>query len=1099
MLTRLKGFTYLFLLVLLSACASGDDPQSLPRIFNLLPSSQTGINFNNELTYTEEYNPYTFRNFFNGGGVGVGDINNDGLLDVLFCGNLVDNKLYLNKGNFEFEDITEKAGVAAPGVWTSGVSFVDINGDGWLDIYICKSGKPGGDNRHNELFINNKDLTFTEQSEAYGLNDLGLSTHAAFFDYDKDGDLDCYLLNNSLRSVGGYDLIKDQRNIRDTLGGNKLYRNDDNFFTDVSEAAGIYGSSIGFGLGVTIGDVNRDGWPDIFVSNDFFEKDYLYINNQDGTFSESLEEQISEISMSSMGADMADINNDGYPEIFVTDMLPEREDRIKTKTTFENWDKYRLNVENGYHHQFTRNVLQLNNGDDTFSEISRFAGVSATDWSWGALIFDLDNDGYKDIFVANGIAKDLTDQDYISYYSDPSIIRGMIKEGEDVITKLIDAMPSELLANYAFVNQQNLTFTNQSDALGLGTLSHSNGSAYADLDNDGDLDLLVNNINQEAFVYENKADTKLKNNYLVVDLKGKGANTFALGTQVTLYAEGQTYYQELAPMRGFESSTDYRLHFGLGAITKIDSVIVLWPDLKRSKLAQVEVNQFLEVEQIEAQDFDFQPTNDPQLFTALGDLNPEYAVHKENRFDDFDRDQLIFKMLSTDGPKITLGDVNADGLQDMYLCGAKGQAGQLLLQSENGAFEPGNNTAFEADKEFEDTDCLFFDADQDGDLDLFIASGGNEFAGNSPMLKDRLYFNNGQGVFEASSQSFPIQSTACLAVADMDADGDLDLFTGTRLKPYLYGFPANGSIFMNDGEGTFIDVSKEKAPDLEKIGMITDAEWLDYDQDNDIDLVLTGEWMPIIIFENEAGNFKPKSKTVGFDQSNGFWTCLEAADIDLDGDLDLVLGNQGLNSRIKASAEEPAMLYINDFDRNGMFEQILCTYNEGKAYPFVLRHDLVSQLPGLKKKYLKYESYKYQTVEDLFTPEVAARSQKLYAFNMESSIAINQGDGTYKLEALPKEAQFSSIHGILVEDFDKDGQPDLLLGGNFYSIKPELGINDGSYGQLLKGIGGGQFEAIPQRESGFKVKGQIRDFALLDNGKNILVAINNDKVKIFKY
>ena len=1088
------------------------------KLFTLLPSSVTNIDFDNQLEYDEEFNTYTYRNFYNGGGVGLGDINNDGLTDLFFCGNMVDNKLYLNKGGFKFEDITEKAGVASPQVWSSGVSMADVNGDGWLDIYVCKSGSPEGKYRYNELFINNQDGTgqhpaFTERAAEYGIDDVGLSTHAAFFDYDKDGDLDMYLLNNSIRSIGGYDFQEGLREIRDPLGGNKLYRNEGNRFMDVSEEAGIYGSAIGFGLGVTIGDVNRDGWQDIYVSNDYFERDYLYINNKDGTFTESLEQQIREISLSSMGADMADINNDGYPEIFVTDMLPEDEVRMKTKTTFENWDKYQLNVNTGYYHQFTRNVLQLNNangpdGYPTFSEIGRLADVEATDWSWGALIADLDNNGYKDIFVANGIYKDLTDQDYINFVADPGTVKAILTRENAVIKQLIDSIPSERIANYAFANNGTLHFENKAAEWGLDMPSHSNGSAYGDLDNDGDLDLVINNVNMPSFVYRNEADTLLKeNNYLMVVLKGEGKNTFALGSQVTLKHQGQIFYQELAPMRGFQSSVDYRLHFGLGNIQQVDTVMVRWPDDRYTVLTEVSANQFLTLFQKDAEDVpgpvpDLEKPVSKKLFhNVTVDLGIEYE-HKENDFVDFDRDRLLFHMLSREGPCLCKGDVNGDGREDFYVGGAKDQAGALFVQTPGGKFTPSNVSLWQKDQLSEDTDCVFFDADADGDEDLYVASGGNEFPTSSSALIDRLYLNDGRGKWTKSSQVLPtfrFESTGTVEASDVDEDGDEDLFVGIRLRPFLYGVAVNGYILENDGEGKFTDVTKEVAPQLLGVGMITDGVWVDVDGDKDEDLVVVGEWMRVKVFINAGGRLEDKSEQWGMDSTQGWWNRVVAHDVDADGDVDLVLGNHGWNSRFKASAEQPISMYVNDFDRNGTAEQVVSMYNGGESYPLVLRHDLVMQLPSLKKKYLKYERYKEQGVEDIFTAEQLRGAVKLEVRELGSSLLINEGD-RFRLEALPVEAQVSPVYGVVVGDFDQDGKEDMVLGGNFYGAKPEVGRYDGSYGTLLKGDGQGVFKALPARQTGLYLEGEVREMLTLKVGKKnmLVVAKNNSPLQVIE-
>ncbi len=1060
---------------------------------------ESGVAFRNDLSFTEKINPYTYRNFYNGAGVGIGDINNDGLLDVYFAGNQVDNKLYLNEGNLLFKDITESAGVACAGVWSTGVTFVDINADGFLDIYVCKSGDPDVLHRYNELFINNHDLTFTEKSKEYGLDFIGLSVQASFFDYDKDGDLDCYLLTNSIRSIGNFDLVKDQREIRDTLGGgNKFLINDNGKFKDFSKASGIYSSAIGFGLGITLGDFNNDSWTDIFISNDFFERDYLYINNQKGSFTESLPSYFQSISMGSMGADFADLDNDGDPELFVTEMLPDSLNRKKSKTIFESWNKYQMNVENGYHYQFGRNVLQKKISKNTYAEVGRLAGIAASEWSWGALLFDMDNDGLKDIFIANGIYKDLLDRDYLTYTGTEINIRQMLKNKEDVVTKLIDLMPQSRFPNYAYKNEGNLNFTNMATNWGLGKAMYSSGSAYGDLDNDGDLDFVVSNINAPAVVYRNNTDTS-KFKSITISLSAKEQNTSAIGAQVVVYCGNQIHLSDNFVTRGFQSSTQPKVQIGLGeGVDTIDSIYVRWPDKGLCKIYYVSTNQELHIKKEAASMYE---GNQPVSHKNHDAFRLEFVSnslfrHAGNGMIDFNRDRLLPMMYSNETPSLLRGDINLDGVEEIYVGGGKGQSG-AFIQLRAGKFELSQSKALNKYSISEETKGTLFDADSDGDLDFYLAAGGRFFPESSSALTDVLLLNNGKGAFTESPNRLPFTDFVSTSVAksiDFDRDGDNDLFIGVRFHPFVYGMGGRGYLFQNNGEALFTDVTKEFAPMLSNIGMVTDVSINDFNNDGWDDIIVVGDWMPITFLKNINKHFTSTNEELGLVNTEGWWHAIEAADLNHDGNTDFVVANHGRNTFFRPGDR----VYVSDFDKNGSIEQIFCTKVNDKYYPIVDKDEFLTQFPSLKKDLLYYKDYSKRAIDELFK-ETTINTSKLYEAKILSSILLLSSGNSYKSVALPLEAQFSPIYSLLIKDFDNDGVEDLMAGGNQYQVKPQFGRYDASNGWLFKGsLNDGKFAF----ESGIDlhVKGQIRDieFVKINGTKYIFFAKYDDDLEIYK-
>ena len=1121
---RLRLCYFLPAFYLVTACTGSEQQQKVAsgrtaappvdgHLFTLLPSSYTGVRFENRVDFTPETNVFTYRNFYNGGGVAAGDLNGDGLPEVMLTSSQHGNKLYLNKGHFQFQDITDEAGVGGKGLWATGVTFADVNGDGLLDIYVCYAGNIPGKRRANELYINqgldkNGVPTFKEEAEQYGLADEGPSTQATFFDYDRDGYLDMFLVNNSYRPANSFG-IRNIRNVRDKLGGQKLFHNDGNgHFTDVSAKAGIYGSEIAFGLGVVVSDVNRDGWPDIYVSNDFFERDYLYINNHDGTFDERLDREMPYLSYFSMGLDIADINNDGWPDIYTTDMLPSDEYRLRTTSSFEGWEAYQAKVKNGFHYQLMRNMLQLNNGNGTFSDIGQMAGVARTDWSWSALLTDFDLDGNKDIYVTNGIAKDVTSQDYVAFLANQQTMLRATKGKKVDFKSLTDAMTSTRLEHYAFHNNGDLTFSDVTASWGLDKPSFGNGAVYADLDGDGAPDLIVNNTNDEAFVYRNNARSLDKDNhYLQVKLDGEGHNRFAVGSKVTLRNGKATFFQELSPVRGFQSSVDYILTFGLGKIDTVQSVTVDWPDGRVSDVKNVAANQRITVKQAEATKAGRTGTGGParpakQLVTDITQRTTLPFVHHENEYVDFDREPLMPKMLSTEGPLMAVADVNGDGLDDIFIGGAKDQPSAILLQQQDGSFVKSNEKLLAEDSVSEDIGAVFFDANGDGHPDLYVVTGGTEFSEASSALEDRLYLNDGKGNFRKAVGALPplALSGSRVAAADFDGDGAIDLFVGGRSVPGRYGLDPQSVLLKNDGRGHFTDVTDKAAPGLSHIGMVTDAVWKDIDGDGRPDLIVVGEWMPITIFHNAGHGKLVKLNVPGLEKSNGWWNRIIAGDFTGHGRVDFIVGNLGLNTRLQAKESEPVTMYVKDFAHSGFVQQIISYYHDGKAYPLELRDELIRSLPLLKDRYVNYRDYARQTFADVFPRKDLEDAEVRNAYTFSTSLVRNNGDGTFTLVPLPLEAQIAPIYGIVAADIEGNGKQDLMMAGNFDGVKPEIGRMSAGYGVYLSGDGKGHFTPLRALESGFFVPGQTRDIQRVRTraGSIYIVSRNNDRPLVFR-
>ena len=1080
----------LMLIGLLAGCG-GDEP----RVFHRLSPSVTGVTFNNKVEEDEVHNVFNYLNIYTGAGVATGDVNNDGLTDLYFSGNMVTGRLYLNRGNLQFEDITETSGVVN-GRWGTGTTMVDINQDGWLDIFVCVSGSATGKDQANLLYINNGDNTFSEKSAEYGIADERQSMHASFFDYDKDGDLDLFLIINAAAYEHQVNVPQKRLLNGESPSTDVLYRNNgDNTFTDVSREAGILVE--GYSLGLAVSDINNDGWPDIYISNDFIGNDVLYINNQNGTFTDKSGEFLKHTSYAGMGNDVADINNDGLVDIMVLDMRPADNKRQKLIISSTSYDKFQLMLRKGYAHQYTRNTLQLNRGSNVFSEIGFLAGVSSTDWSWSALFADYDNDGDRDLFVTNGFLRDLGNLDYINYQNIYDTPIGTKEAKIKNRLASIKALEGAVLKDYLFENTGDIRFVNRSDRWGIDKAGFSNGAAYVDLDNDGDLELVVNNINEAPHIYENRSDKLFNRNYLKVRLAGAKGNRNGIGAKIKLRYDGQFQFYEHFLSRGYASAVDPLIHFGLGHMDGIDTLEVIWPDGSFQLLKDVQVNQLLTLKHSHAAEItpslERQPTK-PLFREVSRELGIQYH-HRENEYVDFKRQPILPHMHSRGGPGIAVCDVNGDGLEDFYTGGGAGYHGQLFLQQPGGNFVPGQLLE---DSIYEDMGVLFFDADNDGDPDLYVVSGGSALPKETPGYQDRLYLNNGLGVFTRSESALPVikASGSDVVAADFDKDGDLDLFVGGRVIPGEYPMPPRSYLLRNDsqpgGACQFTDVTAMH-PGLERPGLVTAALWTDYDNDGWVDLLVTGEFMPLRFFHNEKGKLKERSDKTGLTHTSGWWNTLIGGDFDNDGDIDYVAGNLGLNSRLKASADEPLRIYASDYEKNGRIDPVMCYYINGENYLAHSRDELIQQIYAMRARFKTYEAYAEATFERSFLPSELAGAYVVHSESFESSYIENLGQGKFRLHALPIEAQFSPVYGIVANDYNNDGHLDLLLAGNFYATEVSAGRYDASTGLYLKGDGKGGWKSLKISQSGIMADGDVKSLARIRraNGTAMILAGSN--------
>ncbi|WP_215223136.1 VCBS repeat-containing protein [Echinicola shivajiensis] len=1078
-----------------------------------LSPESTGIQFENTIKETKDLNILTYEYLYNGGGVAVIDLNNDDLPDLIFTGNIVSNKVFLNKGNLQFEDVTKSTGLSGREGFKTGVSIADVNGDGLQDIYYCYSGPGDNPVRRNELYLNNGDMTFREAAEEFGLDAVGtFSTQASFFDYDNDGDLDMFLLNHGKTFYNPTFNTTQLRSTRHPQYGNRLYRNDGGKFTEVSEDAKLDGSGLNFGLGLYTSDVNGDGWVDIYVSNDYNEQDFFYLNQKDGTFKESSKQSFDHLSKFSMGGDLADYNNDGRIDVLTLDMLPEDNRRQKLLKGPDNYNTYNLLVDSGFHHQNMRNMLHLNRGEDAdgnpvFSEIGQLAGVSNTDWSWTGLFADLDNDGWKDMIVTNGYLRDFTNMDFLNFTYANAAREARASGKEPDLIGLVNQIPATKIHNYIYKNEGDLTFKDVTTDWGFDQPTISNGAVYVDLDLDGDLDIVVNHINQSASVYENHSNSLNKHHYLSIKLKGEGANPGAIGAKVKVATGQEIQIQELFPVRGYQSSMANLLHFGLGEYQDVKALEVRWPNGKHTLIRDFSADTLLV---LDIKDADKKSNEDLSPSWEIEEMLEDATqasgidfVHQENEYVDFKNERLLHQQLSKLGPKIGTGDVNGDGVEDVFIGGAAGQSGQLFLSNVSGQYKKAASQPWNEDKQSEDLGMAFFDADGDGDLDLYICSGGNEFVTGAPQLQDRLYLNLGGGKFEKDSSALPELKASAIAVTanDFDQDGDMDLFVGGRVTSGSYGIAPRSYLLRNDseeGKVKFVDITPEI---LKNPGMLTDAAWVDMTGNEAKELVIVGELMPLMVFDFTGKEIKEISAKLGVENLTGMYCSLEVGDWNNDGQDDLILGNMGLNTQFKAAKDQPMRLYVGDFDGNGSIDPILTYYINGVSYPIASKDELIEQMPILKKKFIRFEDYADATIEDVLSAEQLAKAKVLEAAYLENMVVMSDGQGKYAATSLPLEAQFSSVFGAEEVNITNGQYEDLLIAGNFYPNRVEWGKYDASKGTVLKNDGQGNFSTKPTMVNELDISGDIRDMVkvqLKGDQYLIIVAKNDDSVQVFK-